>query len=126
MQPACLTASLVEELQQLAASGRNVEQIVAALTSATLPGVMEYGVLRSTIPSVPDLPAAIQSAAIGRALQLVRTPLGLRNSGQQRQPPRSMTANEFEFFVLEGSDAQETQAWNEFLVRFRQSAAAVG
>jgi anti-sigma regulatory factor (Ser/Thr protein kinase) len=126
MQPACLTVSLVEELQQLAATGRDVEQVVAGLMSATLPGVMEYGVLRSTIPGIPDLPSAIQTSAIGRALQLVRTPLGLRNTGQQRQPPRNMTANEFEFFVLEGSDAQETQDWNEFLVRYRQSAAAVG
>jgi anti-sigma regulatory factor (Ser/Thr protein kinase) len=126
MKPVCLTASLVEELQQLVTSGRDVEPVVGLLTSATLPGVMEYGVLRSTIQGIPDLPLAIRSSAIGRALEMVRTPLGLRNTGQQRQPPRSMTASEFEFFVLEGRDPQQTQDWNEFLLRYRQSAAAVG
>lgn len=126
MQPACLTAGLVEELQQLESLGRDLDPVVRPLTSATLSGMMEYGVLRSTTQGIPDLPNAILSSAIGGALQLVRTSLGLRTVGLQRSVPRSMAANEYEFYVLEGRDPQQAQAWDEFLIRYRQSAVACG
>ena len=124
--PTCLTVGLAEEIQQLVRLGKPVEKFVGPLKSASLPGVVEYGSLRFSNPNIPKLPQAVWSSGIGTALQLVRSPLGLRTTGTQREPPRSMAANECEFFVLEGSDPQEAQPWHEFLLRFRQSCANVG
>ncbi len=124
--PTCLTVELVEEFQQLATLGKPIEHFVRPLQSATLPGVMEYGCLRFSNPNLPELPQVIWSSRIGTALQQVRSHLGLRTAGPQREPPRSMAPNESEFYVLEGTDPQETQPWTEFLVRFRQSCVSVG
>ena len=122
----CLTVGLVEELQQLASLGKSVAPIVQALQSASLPGIMEYGSFRSSVPSVPELPPAVWSSSVGKALQLVRSKMELRTIGTQREPPRNMTPCEHEFFVLEGDDPQESQPWKEYLLRFRQSSVLVG
>lgn len=122
-----LTCDLVEELQQAAGASRPVDSFVARLEHATLPGLLEYGCAKWHCPSLPALPARLFSSTLGRALQEVRSELGLRMTGRQKPPPRTITPVAHEFFVLEGSNMPTTeQSWGEFLVRFRQSIKNVG
>ncbi len=121
-----LTCELVEELQQGASAGRPVDPFVARLEQATLPGLLEYGCAKWHCPSLPALPARVFSSPLGRALQEVRSELGLRTAGRQKPPPRTMTPEAHEFYVLEGDGPTTGQDWGEFLVRFRQSVKNVG
>jgi anti-sigma regulatory factor (Ser/Thr protein kinase) len=122
-----LTCELVEELQQAAAAGQAVDCFVNPLDCATLPALLEYGCARWHYPSLAALPALIFSSPLGRSLQEVMSELGLRTTGRQKQPPRTVTPSAHEFFVLEGSNSPTTeQDWLEFLVRFRQSVKSAG
>ncbi len=89
-------------------------------------GILEYGCARWHCPSLPPLPTPITSSPLGRSLSEVRSELGLRATGRQKPPPRTITPEAQEFFVLEGHDPTSGQDWGEFLVRFRQSAKNVG
>lgn len=122
-----LTCELVEELQQAAAAGQAVDCFVDPLENSTLPALLEYGCARWHYPSLTALPAPVFASPLGRGLQEVRSELGLRTTGRQKQPPRMITPTAHEFFVLEGSDSPTTnQDWLEFLVRFRQSVKSAG
>jgi anti-sigma regulatory factor (Ser/Thr protein kinase) len=122
-----LTCGLVEELQQAAGAGKTPDTFVALLKYATLPSLLEYGCARWHSPRLSALPTQILSSPLGLALQEVRSELGLRMTGRQKQPPRTITSSSQEFFVLEGGDSPTTrQDWGEFLVRFRQSINCVG
>lgn len=122
----CLTCELVEELQQAAGAGQAVGCFVDPLENTTLPALLEYGCARRHYPSLAALPARIFASPLGRAIQEVRSELGLRTTGRQKSPPRTMTPEAHEFFVLEGNDPTSGQDWGEFLVRFRQSVKSVG
>jgi anti-sigma regulatory factor (Ser/Thr protein kinase) len=122
----CLTCELVEELQQAASAGRAIGCFVDPLENTTLPALLEYGCARRQYPSLAALPARIFASPLGRAIQEVRSELGLRMTGRQKPPPRTMTPEADEFFVLEGNDPTTGQDWGEFLVRFRQSVKSVG
>lgn len=121
-----LTCDLVEDLQQAAEAGRPIAQFVNSVQNATLPGLLEYGCARWHNDSLPSLPASVTDSPLGRALQEVRSELGLRMDGEQKRPPLTITPESQEFFVLEGDDPTTDQVWGEFLVRFRQSAKTVG
>lgn len=121
-----LTCDLVEDLQQAAEVGKAVEPFVTSLDNATLPGLLEYGCAKWHSPNLPALPPHIASSPLGRALAEVRSQLGLRADGEQRGPPRTVTPESQEFFVLEGDEPTTNRDWQEFLVRFRQSAKSVG
>ncbi len=122
-----LTCELAEELQQAADAGKSVAALITPLEHATLPGLLEYGCARWHSPSLSALPARIVSSHLGRALHEVRSELGLRWTGRQKPPPRTITPETQEFFVLEGRASPTTeQDWLEFLVRFRQSVKSVG
>ena len=121
-----LTCELVEELQQAACLGRSTTSFVNSLVNATLPGLVEYGCAKWHNPSLPPLPSAVKTSSLGQSLLQVRSDIGLRSDGEQRSPPRTITPEPHEFFVLEGIDPTLNRDWNEFLVRFRQSAKSVG
>jgi anti-sigma regulatory factor (Ser/Thr protein kinase) len=121
-----LTCEFVEELQQAAGSGQAVDCFVDALENTTLPALLEYGCARRHYPSLTALPARIFASPLCRAIQEVRSELGLRATGRQKSPPRTMTPETHEFFVLEGNDPTTGQDWGEFLVRYRQSVKSVG
>ena len=122
-----LTCELVEELQQAAGAGQAVDRFVDPLDNTTLPALLEYGCARWHNPRLKALPAPIFASPLGRALQEVRSDLGLRTTGRQKQPPRTITPSAQEFFVLEGSNSPTTEPdWLEYLVRFRQSVKNVG
>jgi len=121
-----LTCEFVEELHQAADVGRPTTLFVDSLKAATLPGLIEYGCLKFHRPKLPNLPSAVATSALGNALYQVRSRLGLRTHGDQRSPPRTVTPELHEFFVLEGVDPTLNRDWDEFLVRFRQSAKATG
>src|SRR5947209_4889290 len=126
-KPTWLTCELVEELQQAADTGKSVDGFIASLEHATLPGLLEYGCAKWHDSRLTDLPARIFASPLGRSLQEVRSELGLRTVGCQKQPPRTVTPVAHEFFVLEEGGAPTTsQDWGEFLVRFRQSAKTAG
>ena len=122
-----LTCELVEELQQAADAGQAVDCFVDPLHNTTLPALLDYGCARWHNPRLTAAPAPVFASPLGRALQEVRSELGLRTTGRQKQPPRTVTSSAHEFFVLEGGDSPTTeQDWLEFLVRFRQSVKSVG
>jgi anti-sigma regulatory factor (Ser/Thr protein kinase) len=121
-----LTCEFVEELQQAAGVGRSVDCFVDPLESATLPAFLEYGCARWHSPRLPALPASILASPLGRALHEVRSEIGIRETGDQKPPPRTVTASPHEFCVLEGDDPTTGRDWGEFLVRFRQSVGSVG
>lgn len=121
-----LTCEFVEELQQAAGVGQAVDCFVDSLEHTTLPALLEYGCARRRYPSLPALPAHVFSSPLGRSLQEVRSELGLRTTGRQKPPPRTITPESQEFYVLEGDDPTTSDFWNEFLVRFRQSVKSVG
>ena len=126
MKPTWLTCELVEELQQAAIAGQTVDSFVDPLENTTLPALLEYGCARRHYPSLAALPARIFASPLGRTIQEVRSELGLRTTGRQKPPPRTITPEAHEFFVLEGTDPTTGQGWGEFLVRFRQSVKSVG
>lgn len=121
-----LTCDVVEELQQAAEIGRPTTSFVNSLSAATLPGLLEYGCARWYQPRLPPLPPSVISSPLGNALSQVRCELGLRMDGPQRSPPRTITPETHEFFVLEGEEPTVSREWGEFLVRFRQSAKSIG
>jgi hypothetical protein len=122
-----LTCDFVEQLQQAVSSGKTVDPFIAALENATLPGLLEYGCAKWHDSKLPPIPSNIIAAPLGQAVQEVRSALGLRTTGPQKVPPRTITPEVHEFFVLEGDGTPTTgRDWGEFLVRFRQSAKNVG
>lgn len=126
MGASVLTVEIVEQLQQAAVSGSNIDSFVSALKSATLPGLLEYGCARWQQNSLPPLPSAITHSPLGLSLNEVRSELGLRSTGDQKRPPRTIAAHDHEFFVLEGDNPTVQQFWTEFRIRVRQSAKVVG
>lgn len=121
-----LTCELIEELQQAAGAGQPVDCFVEPLEHTTLPALLEYGCARRHYPSLAALPARVFSSPLGRSLQEVRSELGLRTTGRQKPPPRTIIPEAQEFYVLEGNDPTTGQDWGEYLVRFRQSIKSVG
>lgn len=126
MNPNWLTCDFVEELQQAAEAGTPTDRFVSSVQAATLPGLLEYGCAKWYCPSLPSLPVSVSNSPLGRALAEVRSELGLRADGEQKQPPRTITPESQEFFVLEGHEPTTHRDWREYLVRFRQSAKAIG
>lgn len=121
-----LTCELVEELQQAAVAGKAIGCFVDSLENTTLPALLEYGCAMRHYPSLPTLPARIFASPLGLSVQEVQSELGLRMTGRQKPPPRTITPQAHEFFVLEGNDPTTGQDWGEYLVRFRQSIKNAG
>src|SRR5947209_1119827 len=86
-----LTCEFVEELQQAAGAGKPVDCFVDPLENTTLPGLLEYGCAKWHSPTLSALSAQIFASPLGRALQEVRSELGLRATGRQKHPPRTIT-----------------------------------
>jgi len=124
-----LTVGLVEELQQAIRLGRPVAEHVLRLTAATLTGLLEYGCLRYSVADaavLPPLSPAVLSGPRGQALLAVRSPLGPRTTGRQKAHAKHVDPQEAEFHVLEGEEASAQPDWDDFLVRFSNSAVKVG
>ena len=124
--PNILTVELVEQLQQAAEAGMPVETFIGALTDATLPGLLEYGCAKLHCRVLPELPPTIISSDVGLALSEIRSVIGLRANGDQKSPSGSMAPQKFEFIALEGENSTVNKDWDEYLLRFRQSAKSVG
>ncbi len=121
-----LTCEIVEEFQQAAQAGKSIDSIINSLDSATLPAVVEYGCARWHCQRLPVLPQSVVNLQIGQALAEVKSAIGFRIEGNQKLPPRSISPMPCEFYVLEGDSPTTSRDWQEFLVRFRQSAKSVG
>lgn len=123
-----LTVETVEDIQRALRAGMPVHDHVAGVQHATVAGLLEYNCLRHAVAdgSVPPLPDAIRSSRLGRALAEIRSPLGLRTTGSQKPHVRSVEAREIEFHALEGSEPTLAPAWEDFMVRFVQSAVEAG
>lgn len=121
-----LCCDTVEQLQQAAEAGRPTSEFLARLEGATLAGLLEYGCARWHCRSLPPLPSALTNSTAGMSLQKIRSGLGVRSTGDQKLPSRSLFPEVYEFFALEGEDPTTLRAWNEFLLRFRQSAKSIG
>jgi hypothetical protein len=128
MNDGWLTVKFVEALHHAVRNRRDVAPAVAALRNATLPGLMEYGCLKRTLPSssLPDLPPAILDSPVGKALRQVRSDLGLRTTGRGRPALKRVEPQAVEFWVIEGEDGFADQSWGVFEIRFNRSARQVG
>ena len=101
MHEKTLHIKMVVDIQRALRNGRPVADVVANLEQASLPGIMEYGCLRWVDPeNVPPLPPVIVTSSLGMALQEVRSPLGLRQSGAEKAVIRDTKPRECEFFVI--------------------------
>jgi hypothetical protein len=88
------------------------------LKGASLPGLLEYGCLRwlRGDGTLPSLPQAITASDLGRALQAVRSDLGLRSDGPQKRPLPRLDPQPAEFLVVQGEDDLAGDGWNHFVV----------
>jgi hypothetical protein len=123
-----LTVKFVEALHNAVRNGRDVAPAVAALRNATLPGLMEYGCLKRTLPasSLPDLPKAVLDCPVGQAMRQVRSDLGLRTTGKARPSLKRVDHQPVEFWVIEGEEGFADQSWEVFEIRFNRSARSAG
>tara|TARA_R110002111_G_scaffold100976_6_gene156484 strand:- start:43312 stop:44163 length:852 start_codon:yes stop_codon:yes gene_type:complete len=121
-----LTCDLVEDLQEAAEAGLPTIPFINSIQDVTLPGLIEYGCAKWCNNSLPPLPQSISQTSLGRALAEVRSELGLRTDGFRKPPPRTMTPQQQEFFVLEGAESTTKNDWGQYLIRFRQSAKNMG
>ncbi len=126
MAATVLDVELVEKLQRAASKAKSIEPYVSALTSATLPGMVEYGCLRHQYPLLPELPPALIRSAAGVALADVNSSIGLRMTGKQKTPPSLMTPQNYEFIVLASDENMTGSRWIEFASRFAMSVTGVG
>src|SRR5438270_577906 len=124
MNDGWLTVKFVEALHHAVRNRRDVAPAVAALRNATLPGLMEYGCLKRTLPasSLPDLPKAVLDSLVGQALQQVRSDLGLRTAGKARPPLKRVDPQSVEFWAIDGEEGFTDQSWEVFEIRFNRSA----
>lgn len=123
-----LTVDVVEDLQHAIARGKSVSDAVANLNGSTLPGIMEYGCLQHMMgpKALPMLPEPVVQSRLGRALQAVKSGLGLRNEGRHKIPLKNIDAQWEEFFVLHGECDLEHNDWELFGARLTRSAEMVG
>jgi hypothetical protein len=122
-----LDVELVLDIQRALRNGRPVEQAVAGLRQASLPGVMEYGCLRWGNPDrLPPLPPAIVSSPLGIALQEVKSELGLRQRGGNKVPPRDTRSREYEFCLVAHESDVLNSLFGEYLLRFEFAAKRIG
>ena len=121
-----LTAGVVEEIHRAIAGGKPVGSFVAALTQATLAGLVEYGCLRRSVTGVPPLPSAITSSVLGKGLTTVVSEIGLRSSGIAPPISDSHKPREVEFVTV-GDDSQFiSEPMQMLFMRFTQAAKAAG
>lgn len=120
-----LTAQLVEELHQACIARRNIEPIVASISSSTLPGLMEYCVVRWSGVSLPELPVNVLQSSLAQKVLRIKSPIGLRSSGHSCEPLMSVAAQECEFISLDRKRYEEEHR-SLFLVRLRQAATDAG
>ena len=125
-----LTAAVVEGLHTASLTGRStlVEQAVAALQDATLPGLVEYLCLRHSTTgtlSLPPLPAAVYQSAVGVALQRVVCPFGLRTAGGM-VPNTSVNPSEAEFFFLRSEADYRSHAYGLYETRWARAGERAG
>src|SRR5438309_2041498 len=122
-----LGVELVLDIQRALRNGRSVENAVAGLRQASLPGIMEYGCLRWSNPgTVPPLPPAIVSSPLGIALQEVKSELGLRQRGGDKVPPRDTRLREYEFHLISQEVDVLNTLFGEYLLRFEFAAKRIG
>jgi anti-sigma regulatory factor (Ser/Thr protein kinase) len=123
-----LTVELVEELQNLIEAPQTIQQVVAGLKGASLPGLLEYGCLRWSQGDgrLPLLPQAIWESDIGRALNEVRSELGLRAVGPPKQALKRLDIQPVEFCTLHAETDMEASEWQEFVIRYERSTMGCG
>ncbi|WP_417398214.1 hypothetical protein [Gimesia chilikensis] len=121
-----LSCELVEDLQEAAEAGLPTIEFINSIQGVTLPGLIEYGCAKWSQQNLPPLPPTVSQTPLGKALEDVKSDLGLRTDGFQKRPPRTLTPQKQEFFVLEGSEPTTKSEWSEYLLRFRQSAKKMG
>lgn len=128
MDTSCLTVELVESLQFLARRGKPIQQLVASLKTATVPGIVEYGCARYVDAAIlPSLPRTVTESSLGRALAEVRSPIGLRTHGHESPPQKSLSTREVEFCSIPSTtELDQSVEWNGFCHRLELRAKETG
>lgn len=123
-----LTVELVEEFQNLVHAPKTIENVVAGLKGATLPGLLEYGCLRWSLGDglLPRLPQAVVNSAIGRSMGEVRSQLGLRSAGPPKPLLKRLDVQPAEFCTLGGKADLESTEWEQYLIRYERSSIDAG
>lgn len=123
-----LTVDDVERVHRAVQRGRPVGPFMESLHCATLPALLEYGCLRHADASglIPPLPTAVRESALGRILNDVPSPLGLRANGTMPTPLARIDALPAEFVSVAREDELDEQPWNLFIIRFTRSAQEKG
>ncbi len=128
LQDNWLTVEVVEELHRAIQKGRPVASFVSGLRNSTLPALLEYGCLRWSVggENVPQLPDSISQSELGRALQLVPSPLGFGTNGAPRNPLNRIDVQSVEFIAVSREEELDNQPWELFTIRFARSAQSAG
>ena len=123
-----LTVELVEEFQNLIDAPQTIQTVVAGLRGASLPGLLEYGCLRWSQGDgkLPPLPETVCDSDIGRALNEVRSVLGVRASGPPKQALKRLDVQPAEFCTLHAESDLQSSDWQEFLIRYERSTIDCG
>lgn len=124
----CLSAELVETLQQMIRRRRPIGTVIENLATATLPGLVEFGCLRyGREEEFPALPDALCNCPLGIAIKEVPTRLGLRVDGPPKVPVKNLDTRPIEFQLVSSEhDLDEDVEWLNFLQRFERSVKLSG
>lgn len=127
MTQKCLNVNFAESVQRALTRGKSVDA-VQQLTSATLPGLLEYTCLRRCFPKdVPSLPEAIHRSAIGRALaEIEPDSTGPASIALRSTANKTLQVQAVEFAYLPTNASLGQVPWEIFLQRFERSAQSVG
>ncbi|MFO0864727.1 MAG: hypothetical protein U0744_08765 [Gemmataceae bacterium] len=125
-----LDVRLAEGLHKAAVAGKfkNVAAVLTTVEEATLPGLLEYLCLRHTRGQdlqLPPLPDRIVKSPLGRSLQQVVCPFGLRTSGAF-SPSSSVNPFGSEFFALRNSADYLAQEYKLFETRWARACERLG
>lgn len=128
MPDGLLTVDDVEHIQLALNHGRPVDAFIRGMRRATLPAALEYGCLRWAFPeaALPDLPPAICSSDLGRALGEVNSALGVRASGADDRTWDRIDPRAHGFFVLRDEGQLDGQNWKRFETTYDASSRRGG
>jgi hypothetical protein len=128
--PRLLDVRLAEGVYAAAVAGKRqtVLSAVSAIEDATLPGLIEYLCLRRTRGEelgLPAVPERVAQSDLGRSLQRVVCPFGLRQSGGFI-PNTGVNPLPSEFFVLRGEQDYSSHAYKLFETRWARACESLG
>lgn len=126
MSSSWLTTNFVEQIHKAHLKGVPTAAHVAALSNATLAGLVEYGCLRRTYPGLPTLPKAVTESGLGRQLNRITSEIGLRVEGESERPTIDHKPREVEFVTVKDEEELLSEPIQMLAMRITQGMKQAG